>query len=92
MSFMVYTKEAIMTCSRCSGFMVEEHLLDFDGTYGQMWATGWRCMNCGRIHDSVIEQNQLIGRTQGLAFPSSEPDYQDDEVPLRAEPVMRHAA
>ncbi|NOS82916.1 MAG: hypothetical protein HOP32_15180 [Nitrospira sp.] len=49
-------------------------------------------MNCGRIHDSVIEQNQLIGRTQGLAFPSSEPDYQDDEVPLRAEPVMRHAA
>jgi hypothetical protein len=92
MSFMVYTKEAIMTCSRCSGFMVEEHLLDLDGTFGHMWATGWRCMNCGRIYDSVIEQNQLAGQRQGLAFPSGEPDHQYDEVSLQAEPDMRNAA
>ena len=81
-----------MTCSRCNGFMVEEHFVDIEGSFGQMWATGWRCMNCGRIHDSVIEQNQLIGQTQGVAIPSDEQDYQVNEIPLRTEPMMKQAA
>lgn len=89
---MAYTEEVIMTCTRCSGFMVEEHFLDFEGTFGHMWASGWRCMNCGRIHDSVIEQNQMAEQHQGLALSNSEPDYKENEVHLRAESFMRHAA
>jgi hypothetical protein len=72
--------------------MVEDHFLDFEGAYGQMWTTGWRCVNCGRVHDSVIEQNHLARQEQVLVFPSSEPDYQDDEVHLGAESIIRLAA
>ncbi len=41
-----------MTCSRCSGLTVEDHFLDFEGSYGQMWTASWRCVNCGHVHDS----------------------------------------
>lgn len=81
-----------MTCSRCCGLMVEDHFLDFDGTIGQMWAAGWRCMNCGRIHDSVIEQHQLARQGKVLVFPSGVPDFQENTVPLGAESFMRRAA
>jgi uncharacterized Zn finger protein len=81
-----------MNCTRCQGLMVKDQLLDFDGTYGQMWATSWRCVNCGRVHDSVIEQNQPARPKKVLAFPSGEPDYQDDEVHLGAESFIQRAA
>ncbi len=81
-----------MTCSRCCGLMVEDHFLDFEGSYRQMWATSWRCVNCGRVHDSVIEQNRLARQEKVLALPSGEPDYEDDEVHLGAECFIRRAA
>jgi uncharacterized Zn finger protein len=81
-----------MTCSRCSGLMLEDHFLDMEGSYGQMWTTSWRCMNCGRVHDSVIEQNQLARQEKVLAPPRGEPNYQDDEVHLGAESFIRRAA
>jgi uncharacterized Zn finger protein len=81
-----------MTCSRCSGLMLEDHFLDMEGSYGQMWTTSWRCMNCGRIHDSVIEQNQPARREKVLASPRGEPNYEDDEVHLGAESFIRRAA
>jgi len=81
-----------MTCSRCSGLMLEDHFLDMEGSYGQMWTTSWRCMNCGRIHDSVIEQNQLARQEKVLAPPRGEPNYQDDEVHLGVESFIRRAA
>lgn len=81
-----------MSCLRCSGFMVEEHFLDFEGTYGQMWATGWRCMNCGHIHDSVIEQNQQARQKQVLSFSTGEPDRDDHEVHLMEQSTLKHAA
>jgi len=81
-----------MTCSRCCGFMVEDHFLDFGGSYGEMWATSWRCVNCGRVHDSVIEQNRLARQEKVLAVSSVEPDYHDDEVHLGAESFIRQAA
>ena len=81
-----------MTCSRCQGFMIEDHFLDLEGAYGEMWATSWRCLNCGCVHDSVTEQNQLACQEKVLAFPSGEPDYQDEEVHLGAESFMRQAA
>jgi len=78
-----------MTCSRCCGLMVEDHLLDMEGAYGQMWTTSWRCMNCGRVHDSVIEQHRLAQQELPLALPSGMPDDQDDEVHLGAESFIR---
>ena len=81
-----------MNCSRCQGLMVEAQLLDFDGGYGQMWTTSLRCVNCGRISDSVTEQNRLTKQEKVLVTSSHEPDYQDDEVHLGAESFIRRAA
>ena len=81
-----------MTCSRCQGFMVEDHVLDFEDPFRLIWATGWRCVNCGRIHDSVVEQNRLAPEEKASVFPSGEPDYQDDEVHLGAEAFIKNVA
>lgn len=81
-----------MTCSRCQGLMVEDQLFDLDGTYGHMWTTGVRCVNCGHIHDAVITQNRRRQQAKVLVVSSSEPDYQDEEVHLGAESYLRLAA
>ena len=81
-----------MTCSRCRGLMLEDHFIDFEGSYGQMWTTSWCCVNCGHVHDSVIEQHRLAQQEGSLMLPSSEPDYQDDEVHLGSESFIRRAA
>ena len=84
-----------MNCSRCGGHrghMIEDHFLDFEGSYGQMWTVSWRCVNCGRVHDSVIEQNRLARQEKLLALPRDEPDYQDDEVNLGTGSIIRRAA
>jgi hypothetical protein len=80
-----------MTCSRCSGLTVEDHFLDFEGSYGQMWTASWRCLNCGHVHDSAIEQNRLLRQEKVLPLPTGGPDYQDDEVHLGAESIIRRA-
>ena len=81
-----------MTCSRCLGLMVEDQFLDFQGSYGQMWTASRRCVNCGHVHDSAIEQNRLVRQEKVLALPSGEPDYQDEEVHLGSESFIRRAA
>lgn len=83
-----------MTCTRCQGLMIEDHLFDFEGAYGHMWAAGFRCMNCGHVHDPVIAQN---GRSQQpkvkvLVGVNGEPDCQADDLHLVAEPFLRRAA
>jgi hypothetical protein len=72
--------------------MVEDHFLDVQGAFGQMWTTSLRCVNCGHVHDSVIEQNRLAHQEEVLVLPSGEPDYQDDEVDLGSETFIRRAA
>jgi hypothetical protein len=81
-----------MSCSRCGGHMIEDHLLDFEGAYGQMWTTSWRGVNCGRVHDSPSEQNRLAQQEKLLVLPSGLPDDQDDEVYLGAESSIRRLA
>jgi hypothetical protein len=81
-----------MTCSRCSGFMLEDHLLDMKGGYGEMWARSWRCVNCGHAHDTVVERNRLTRRAPVLACSSAEPDYQNEDVHLGIEAFPRFAA
>ena len=78
-----------MTCLRCLGLMVEDQFLDLQGAYGEMWTTSLRCINCGRVHDAVIEQHRLARQEKVLVLPSGEPDYQDDEVHLGSESFIR---
>lgn len=59
-----------MKCSRCEGLMVEDHFLDFEGPFREMWATGWRCVNCGRIHDAMIKHNRLC-RQDTISLPQA---------------------
>ena len=84
--------DSIMECTRCQGLMLENKLLDMEGGYGEMWASSWRCVNCGHAHDPVIERNRLAREERVLASPCGEPDYQDDEVHLGAESFIRIAA
>lgn len=81
-----------MNCSRCQGLMAEDHLLDFEGGYREMWATSWRCLNCGHVYDAVVEQNRLAQQEMVVVLPSGEPDYEDEEVHLGAESFIKQAA
>jgi uncharacterized Zn finger protein len=72
--------------------MIEDLFLDIQGTYGFMWTTSRRCVNCGHVYDSVIEQNRLAQQEKVLVLLSGEPDYQDDEVHLGSEAFVRRAA
>lgn len=81
-----------MNCSRCRGYMVEDHFLDFEGQFREMWATSWRCVNCGHVHDSVVEQNRLAQQEKVVVLPSGESDDQNEEVHLGAESFTKHAA
>jgi hypothetical protein len=47
--------------------MVEDYLLDMEDSSGPMWLQAWRCMNCGNVFDSVLEQNRLTHRTQAAS-------------------------
>jgi uncharacterized Zn finger protein len=81
-----------MSCSRCQGLMVKEHFLDFDGTLGHMWACGYRCMNCGNVHDPIIEQHRRARPEPVLTVSTTDLDYSEDEFELDAHPVVRQAA
>lgn len=81
-----------MNCSRCQGFMAKDHCLDMEGSYGPMWTTSWRCVNCGRFQDSVIEQNRVARHETVRSVSSCERGYDHDEVPLGAEAFIRAAA
>jgi hypothetical protein len=81
-----------MTCSRCSGFMLEDHLLDLKGSYGEVWARGWRCVNCGHAHDAVTQRNRLARETQILGVSPGKPGYQDKEFLLGVESFHRFTA
>lgn len=56
-----------MSCSRCAGCMVQDFLLDMEDSSGPMWLQAWRCMNCGDIYESVLEQNRRTQEAKILA-------------------------
>jgi uncharacterized Zn finger protein len=48
-----------VTCPRCDGLLVHEHLLDHrEGSLSG--CHGFRCLNCGAIHDDVIHMNRRV--------------------------------
>ena len=81
-----------MNCSRCHGLMIRDHFLDFDGTIGHMWANGYRCMNCGNVHDPVIEQHRLARKHQALAFQNSGHKAGENELIPESQTVILRAA
>lgn len=87
-----FTGRMTMSCSRCRGLMVREHFLDFDGTIGHMWANGYRCMNCGNVHDPVIEQHRRTRPEPVLTVSTGELDDREDEFETDPPSIMRQAA
>ena len=81
-----------MICLRCLGLMIEDQFIDLEGAFGEMWATSWRCVNCGCVHDAVIEQHRQARQEKVSVSPRGEAEYQDEEVPLGAEAFIRLAA
>ena len=81
-----------MNCSRCHGLMVREHFLDFDGTIGHTRASGHRCMNCGNVHDPVIEHHRLARIQQKLVAPSHALYNANNEFYADTEAVITLAA
>jgi hypothetical protein len=83
-----------MTCSRCSGFMLESLFLDLESGFGEMWAKMWHCVNCGHTHDPVLERNRLAQQQEEkvLVLSSCGPDDQNYDVPLGPEAYIRPAA
>jgi hypothetical protein len=72
--------------------MVKEHFLDFDGTIGHTRASGQRCMNCGNVHDPVIEHHQQA-RTQQKLVPLGHARYHTHtEFHADTEAMIRLAA
>jgi rubredoxin len=76
--------------------MAKDHFMDFEGTAGFTWMAGWRCLNCGHIHDPVIERNRRMPRpVLQVAAEDCADEYQEDlleEVPLTAHPNLDQAA
>ena len=85
-----------MNCSRCCGLMTKDHFMDFEGTAGFTWMAGWRCLNCGHIHDPVIERNRQMPRpvVQVAAADRTDEFHEDllDEVHVDAHPHFDQAA
>lgn len=53
-----------MTCMRCSGLMVVDHLLDMQESSVPMWTRGLRCVTCGNIEDPLINHHRIVQRTR----------------------------
>ncbi|MBX3300848.1 MAG: hypothetical protein KF693_01395 [Nitrospira sp.] len=81
-----------MNCSRCQGLLVRDHFLDFDGTIGHMWASGYRCMNCGNVLDPVIEKHRLAKNQPALTPPRHELPYEEPDVRTETHAVIMRAA
>ncbi len=81
-----------MNCSRCHGLMVEDHYLDIEGGYGDIWARSWRCVNCGAVHDAVIEENRLVRRETVEVLPSGESENLEEDTYLGGEAFIRWVA
>ncbi len=53
-----------MTCTRCRGLMVVDHLLDMQESSMPMWMRGLRCVTCGNIEDPLIHHHRMVRRTR----------------------------
>ncbi len=63
-----------MICIRCEGRMVQERFVDLLSSKNSF--SGFRCLNCGAIHDHVVLKNRSTQNTpsdltwiEGRTFP-----------------------
>ena len=63
--------EDAMTCIRCQGLLLEEHMIDMEAGYGEMWSRGWRCVNCGHRDDAVVQHHRLLHTRQMMINPQA---------------------
>ena len=47
-----------MTCHRCLGLMVVDHLIDMEES-GGLWMRAWRCVSCGEVIDPKIVRHRI---------------------------------
>lgn len=78
-----------MNCTRCQGLMLDEHLIDMEAGYGEMWSVSTRCINCGHRDDAVIQHHRrLFAKPKMDQMPVHEAfdlDWESEEVePLAA--------
>lgn len=81
-----------MTCTRCHGLMLEEHLIDMEAGYGEMWSCTWRCVNCGHQDDAVMRQHRQTHLRQAIAAPQAATVREAEELSWGAELVEPLAA
>ena len=60
-----------MTCIRCEGLMLEEHMIDMEGGNGEMWSVSTRCVNCGHRDDAVIQHYRQLSAKPVMATMSA---------------------
>jgi C4-type Zn-finger protein len=56
-----------MNCPRCQGLMLEEHMIDMEAGYGEMWNRSSRCANCGHRDDAVIQYHRRLSAKSVMA-------------------------
>lgn len=80
-----------MTCTRCHGLMLEEHLIDMEASYGEMWNLSWRCVNCGHRDDAVLQHHRQL-YAKSMAIPQAVTDRELGELSLEPEKAAPLAA
>lgn len=81
-----------MTCTRCEGLMLEEHMIDMEGGYGDMWSRSWRCFNCGHRDDALIQQHRQQQARPILVSPPAVTDAELGELAWESESIESLAA
>jgi hypothetical protein len=49
--------------------MLDEHMIDMEASYGEMWVGARRCVNCGYRDDAVMQQHRLAQAPQNVGTP-----------------------
>lgn len=54
----------MMSCTRYQGLMLQEHLIDMEAGYGEMWSLSRRCVNCGHRDDASSSTTALCTQSR----------------------------
>jgi hypothetical protein len=64
--------------------MLDEHMIDMEGGYGEMWSVSTRCVNCGHRDDAVIQHHRQLSVKPVIATMSAREvfnlDWNSEEV------------
>jgi hypothetical protein len=72
--------------------MLEEHMIDMEGGYGEMWSHSWRCFNCGHRDDAMLQYHRQLHAKRVAASPLTVPTHEAIDLPWDSEAVEPLAA